>query len=122
MKRLTILFAIFAMAVGCRTIGTGEPVIDAPVFVAEGYTLERAVLAAANRRKWSAVKTADNTYRLTIRQWKNICSVDVVMKKDSFSILPVESNISVMKYNQWVNNLEREIRHRADRGNGHIVR
>ena len=38
------------------------------------------------------------------------------MKKDSFSILPVESNIPVLKYNQLVNNLEREIRHRADRG------
>lgn len=38
------------------------------------------------------------------------------MKKDSFSILPVESNISVMKYNKWVRNLEREIRHRADIG------
>ena len=116
MKKILVLIALVAMAAGCRTIGTGDPVVDAPVFVAEGYTLERAILAAANRRKSSAVKTADDTYRLTIRQRKNICSVDVVMKKDSFSILPVESNIPVMKYNQWVNNLEREIRHRADRG------
>ena len=74
------------------------------------------MITAANRRRRSAVKAADNTYRFTIRQRKNICSVDVVMKKDSFSILPVESNISVMKYNQWVNNFEREIRHRAARG------
>ena len=116
MKKILMVFMLVAMAAGCRTIGTGDPVIDAPVVVAEGYTLERAVLAAANRRRWSAVRTSDDTYRLTIRQRKNICSVDVVMKKDSFSILPVESNIPVMKYNQWVNNLEREIRHRADSG------
>ena len=39
-----------------------------------------------------------------------------IMKKDSFSVLPGESNNSVMKYNKWVRNLEREIRYRADRG------
>ena len=38
------------------------------------------------------------------------------MKKDGFSVLPVESNNSVMKYNKWVRNREREIRYRADRG------
>ena len=116
MKKVLILFVLFAMAAGCRTIGTGEPVVDAYVIVADGFSLEKAVLAAANHRKWSTVKVADDTFRLTIRQRDNMCCVDVVMKKDSFSILPVESNISVMKYNKWVRNLEREIRHRADRG------
>ena len=58
---------------------------------------------------------SDDVYRLTITQRSHICCVDVVMKKDSFSILPFESNIPVAKYNQWVNNLEREIRHRANR-------
>ena len=116
MKKMAVLFALFAMATGCRTIGTGESIVDTYVIVAKGYTLEQAVLAAANRRKWSVSKNADDTLRLTIRQRDNICSVDVVMKKDSFSILPVESNISVMKYNKWVRNLEREICHRANRG------
>jgi hypothetical protein len=113
MNKIVMMLGILSVVLGCRTIGVGEPVIDAPVIVADGYTLERAVLSAATRRQWSAVKTAENVYRLTIRQRSNICCVDVVMKKDCLSILPVESNISVAKYNQWVNNLEREIRYRA---------
>jgi hypothetical protein len=104
MNKIVMMLGILSVVLGCRTIGVGEPVIDAPVIVADGYTLERAVLSAATRRQWSAVKTAENVYRLTIRQRSNICCVDVVMKKDCFSILPVESNIFVAKYNQWVNN------------------
>jgi hypothetical protein len=113
MNKIVMMLGILSVVLGCRTIGVGEPVIDAPVIVADGYTLERAVLAAAVRRRWTPAKFSDDVYRLTIRQRSNICCVDVVMKKDCFSILPVESNISVAKYNQWVNNLEREIRYRA---------
>lgn len=119
MKRFAFLFLLSACTVGCslfQTVGLGSPVMDVPVFVAHDYTLEKAVLAAASRRQWIPVKTSDNVYRLTIRQRNNICSVDVIMQKDSFSIIPVESNIPVRKCNQWVLNLQREICHRAQRG------
>ena len=119
MKSLLVVICLVALA-GCSTvkdIGVGSSVIDVPVFVAEGYSLERAIVSAAQRRRWLPKKTDEKTYRLTIVQRKNRCVVDVVMNGNkSFSILPVESNISVRKYDQWVQNLWREIVHRADRG------
>jgi hypothetical protein len=90
--------------------------MDVPVVIAEGYTLERALLVAANRRRWVPVKTAENTYRLTITQRGNACCVEVILGKQSFSILPMTSNIPVRKCDQWVNNLQREICLRAQRG------
>ena len=81
------------------------------------YSLECAIVSAAQRRRWMPKKTDEKTYRLTIVQRKNRCVVDVVMNGNkSFSILPVESNIPVRKYDQWVQNLWREIVHRANRG------
>ena len=119
MKSLLILICLAALA-GCSTfmdVGVGAPVDDVPVFVAEGYSLERAIVSAAQRRRWLPKKIDEKTYRLTIIQRKNRCVVDVVMNGEkSFSILPVESNIPVRKYDQWVQNLWREIVHRADRG------
>jgi hypothetical protein len=112
---LTALGLAFALT-ACQTTGVGAPIVDSPVLVAEGYSLEKAVLAAATRRRWAMSKVSEDAYRLTIRQRGNLCSVDVVMDKESFSILPVESNIPVRKYTQWVDNLAREIRHRAARG------
>ena len=81
MNKIVMMLGILSVVLGCRTIGVGEPVIDAPVIVADGYTLERAVLAAAVRRRWTPAKLSDDVYRLTIRQRSNICCVDVVMKK-----------------------------------------
>jgi hypothetical protein len=119
MKSLLSIMCLVALT-GCSTvrdIGVGSPVVDVPVFVAEGHSLERAIVSAAQRRRWLPKKTDEKTYRLTIVQRKNRCVVDVVMNGNkSFSILPVESNISVRKYDQWVQNLWREIVHRADRG------
>ena len=117
MKKIIIILGLLAAVSGCRSvaIGVGEPVVDVPVFVAEGYSLERAIVSAAQRRRWLPKKTDEKTYRLTIIQRKNRCVVDVVMNGEkSFSILPVESNIPVRKYDQWVQNLWREIVHRAN--------
>ncbi len=102
--------------VGCRAIGTGDSVINSPAYVAEGYSLERAVMAAANRRRWSVEKLSENTFRLTIHQRTNLCSVKVTTGDGCFSITPIASNITIAKYNQWVRILEREIRHRANLG------
>ena len=117
MKSLLILICLATLA-GCSTfmdVGVGAPVLDVPVFVAEGYSLEQAIVSAAQRRRWLPKKTDEKTYRLTIIQRKNRCVVDVVMNGEkSFSILPVESNIPVRKYDQWVQNLWREIVHRAN--------
>ena len=119
MKSLLILICLAALA-GCSMfmdVGVGAPVDDVQVFVAEGYSLERAIVSAAQRRRWMPKKTDEKTYRLTIVQRKNRCVVDVVMNGNkSFSILPVESNIPVRKYDQWVQNLWREMVHRANRG------
>jgi hypothetical protein len=111
--------SLMALA-GCstfQTIGVGSPIVDVSVFVDEGYSLDRAVISAAKRRSWVPNRKDEKTYRLTIIQRNNRCVVDVVLNgNESFSILPVESNITVRKYNQWVQNLLREIIHRAERG------
>lgn len=118
--RAILIAAFVALLAGCasmQTTGTGAPVKDVPVVVASGQTLEQAVLASAARRRWTATKQSATTYRLTIDQRGNRCVVDVVMNGNaSFSILPVESNIPVRKYDQWVNNLQREITMRAQKG------
>ena len=116
---LIVLLAGFVVLPGCRVfcdVGCGDPVTNVSVRVKDGYSLEKAVLSAAERRWWMPEKISSNTLRLTIRQRSNICSVDVVMQEDSFSVNPVESNITVRKYNQWVAILVREIIHRANRG------
>ena len=52
--------------------------------------------------------------RCTLSQRKNLVVVDVVPNgPQSFSIRPVECNIPPRKYDQWVNNLIREIMYRA---------
>lgn len=119
MKYLFIVFSYVLLA-GCftpRAVGVGSPINDVPVFVAKGYSLDQAIISAAKRRRWLPNKKDEKTYRLTIIQRKNRCVVDVVKNgNESFSILPVESNIPVRKYEQWVQNLWREIIHRAERG------
>ncbi|MBR2981661.1 MAG: hypothetical protein IKC80_00365 [Kiritimatiellae bacterium] len=119
MRRIIMVLSLIVLA-GCsafQTIGVGSPVVDVSVFVAEGYSLDRAVISAAKRRSWVPNRRDEKTYRLTIVQRKNRCVVDVVLNgNESFSILPVESNITVRKYDQWVQNLLREIIHRAEIG------
>ena len=39
MNKIVMMLGILSVVLGCRTIGVGEPVIDAPVIVADGYTL-----------------------------------------------------------------------------------
>jgi len=116
MNRIVMVMVVMAAA-GCsvfQTVGTGAPVRDVSVMVSPGRTLQGAMLSAANRRGWAVVKNADGSYRLSIFQRSNRCVVDVVLNgEESFSILPVESNIPVRKYDQWVDNLRREIIHRA---------
>ena len=41
--------------------------------------------------------------------------VDVVLAEKSFSIRKVNSTVPERKYNQWANNLQREIVHQASR-------
>lgn len=118
MNKLLMLAMVVAMS-GCslfQSVGTGAPVKDVQVTVAQGKSLADAMISAANRRGWTVAKNADGSYRLSILQRSNRCIVDVVLNGNaSFSILPVESNIPVRKYDQWVNNLQREIIHRAAR-------
>ncbi len=110
MKRL-MMFATMAVALcGCFTeTGVGEPINNCEVVLASGTTWDQVVVAAGTRRGWVVEKLAENEFQLTIKQRSNICIVKVVTNGSAFSILPVESNISVAKYNQWANNLRRAI-------------
>ena len=106
--------ALFA-AIGCSSPGRGfvVPVEDVPYVLAPGRTFEGAVCRAAARRRWTPQKISAETIRCTLVQREHRVVVDVVQKGSSFSIRLVESNIPIPKYNQWVDNLRREIVARA---------
>ena len=75
-----------------------------------------AIMAAATRRRWLPQAQAGGTIRCTLSQRDHMVVVDVVPNgEQSFSIRMVQSNIPVRKYDQWVNNLSREIVYQASR-------
>lgn len=107
------------MACGCVSLGGGAYVAERPVAIENvsipsGRPLNAAIFAAAARRKWTPQQQADGTVRCTILQRGNVVVVDVVPTGErTFSIRQVQSTIPVRKYNQWADNLSREIVYRA---------
>ena len=103
---------------GCFTAsveqGTPTPVENISVTLAPGRTLAGAITAAASRRRWLPQAQANGTIRCTLSQREHLVVVDVVPNGErAFSIRFVQSNIPVRKYDQWVNNLSREIVYQA---------
>ena len=99
---------------GCFSASVGEgspkPVENVSVTLAQGRTLSGAVMAAAMRRRWVPQEQTGGTIRCTLSQREHLVVVDVVPNgPNAFSIRFVQSNIPVRKYDQWVNNLSREI-------------
>lgn len=110
-----------SMACGCASMGGGKgqyaaerPMAIENVSIPSGKPLNAAIFAAAARRKWTPQLQADGTVRCTILQRGNVVVVDVVPTGErTFSIRHVQSTIPVRKYNQWADNLSREIVYRA---------
>lgn len=96
--------------VGCFTEESApKPVENISVTPAQGRTLKSAVMMAAAHRRWMPSEQG-NIIRCTLSQRDNLVVVDVVLNDErTFSIRQVQSNIPVRKYDQWVNNLSREI-------------
>ena len=96
--------------------GAPTPVENISVKLAPGRTLPGAINAAASRRRWLPQEQDNGTIRCTLSQREHQVVVDVVPHGDrAFSIRMVQSNIPVRKYDQWVNNLSREIVFQASR-------
>ena len=96
--------------------GSPTPVENVSVTLAPGRTLAGAITAAATRRRWLPQAQPDGTIRCTLSQREHLVVVDVVPNGErAFSIRFVQSNIPVRKYDQWVNNLSREIVYQASR-------
>lgn len=116
-----IALCSLTMACGCASLGGGgdpyvaeRPMAIENVSIPPGKPLNAAIFAAAARRKWTPQQQADGTVRCTILQRGNVVVVDVVPTGErTFSIRQVQSTIPVRKYNQWANNLSREIVYRA---------
>ena len=116
-RKLVAAAMLAAMGCGiCGCFSTSEapgapaPVENVSVTLAQGRTLSSAIMTAAARRRWVPQNQANGTIRCTISQREHLVVVDVVPNgEQSFSIRPVQSNIPVRKYDQWVNNLSREI-------------
>lgn len=124
MKIKELAVGALVAAIGCGMVGCQfEAVSEAPAPVenvsfalAQGRTFESAVNKAAARRRWLPQTQADGTIRCTLSQREHLVVVDVVpVGPQAFSIRQVQSNIPVRKYNQWVNNLSREIVFQASR-------
>ncbi len=105
--------------VGCSTTPAQTavtPVENVAVEYAQGRTFASAVELAASRRRWLPQAQADGSIRCTLSQREHLVVVDVIPAgAKAFSIRMVQSNIPVQKYNQWVNNLTREIVLQASR-------
>lgn len=112
-KRFLAIAICMAMGVGfigCESTDVPIQAENVSVILAPGHTLPAAVASAAARRGWLPQNQADGTIRCTFRKRDYLVVVDVVPNdKQSFSIRLVESNVSVRKYNQWVNNLVHDI-------------
>lgn len=105
---------------GCFSTSVDEgapmPVENISVTLAPGRTLTGAIMTAASQKRWLPQAQADGAIRCTLSQRQHLVVVDVVPNGDrAFSIRCVQSNIPVRKYNQWVNNLSREIVYQASR-------
>ena len=102
---------------GCFTSsGETQPALieNVSVTLAPGRSLRQAIMAAALRRRWVPQEQRNGTVRCTLIQREHKVVADVVPNGDSaFSIRFVESNIPVRKYNQWADNLSREIAYQA---------
>lgn len=123
MKTMKMMTVALALGLGCVLAGcmssdtataAPKPVENVSVELAPGRTLQSVIMAAAAHRRWMPSKQADGTVRCTLSQREHKVVVDVVqVGEKSFSIRMVQSNIPVRKYDQWVNNLSREIVMRA---------
>ena len=124
MKIKEIVVGALIAAIGCGMVGcqseevaaTPTPVENISFTLAQGRTFASAVTTAATRRRWLPQTQADGTIRCTLSQREHLVVVDVVqVGTQAFSIRQVQSNIPVRKYDQWVNNLSREIVFQASR-------
>ncbi len=119
---VALVAGLSCVLAGCMSSDTATattapaPVENVSVELAPGRTLQSAIMAAAAHRRWLPTKQADGTIRCTLSQREHMVVVDVVpVGEKAFSIRMVQSNIPVRKYDQWVNNLSREIVMRASR-------
>ena len=72
--------------------------------------LKAAIIKAATRRRWTPEETAPDVIRCTLVQRQHKVEIDVRLTGDSsYSVTCVSCNIPVKKYDQWVNNLQRDI-------------
>ena len=114
-----LIVAIGSGMVGCQSEtapAAPTPVENVSFTLAQGRTFTSAVTTAATRRRWLPQVQADGTIRCTLSQREHLVVVDVVpVGAQAFSIRQVQSNIPVRKYDQWVNNLSREIVFQASR-------
>ena len=115
----TLIFAVCCGMVGCTTTPeqtAPTPVENVAVEYSQGRTFEIAVTLAATKRRWLPQTQADGSIRCTLCQREHLVVVDVIpVGAKAFSIRMVQSNIPVRKYDQWVNNLSREIVFQATR-------
>lgn len=96
--------------VGCVSTEVPIQAENVSVILAPGHTLPAAVVSAAVRRRWLPQELEDGTIRCTFQKRDNLVVVDVIPNdKKAFSVRLVQSNVSVRKYNQWVNNLVHDI-------------
>ena len=118
---LAVAAALSAVAVvsGCSTPSVSEvpsAIEGVQYTLAPGRSFESAVIDAAVYRRWMPSKLGNGVIRCTLSQREHRVVADIVpMPGNTFSMRCVESNIPAKKYNQWANNLCREIVARAIR-------
>lgn len=120
MKKLAMVVFCFASCF-CGCVTQQYPKVNPQsitVQVSSAKLLHNNIIRAAASRGWTTNSIRDNTVRCTLTKGDHSVVVDVVYSDKDFSVIYVDSvnmrydpssdSIS-RKYNQWVNNLVRDI-------------
>ena len=112
------LAGLFVVTSGCMSDGAcGDGASSLPAEISnvavptkDRESLKRAIVVAATRRRWTPSEIAPNVIRCTLIQRSHRVEVDFTLTKDNtYSITCRFCNIPKKKYDQWINNLQREI-------------
>lgn len=104
---------------GCSLLlptGVGDAVEHEHIRLSNGGTFADAVMVSAQKRGWRFSLQSAKEWELSLQKRNYLCVVKVVDEGDAFSILPVQSNVAIYTYNQWVGNLRQDIVRNANAG------
>lgn len=110
----------FACLEGCGMFSSPRPAMSfacVSTIAPNAEQLKVAIVTSAARRRWEPTEVESGTFRCVIQQCCNHVEIEIRILEDgkSYSMTPVNYNISSYKVDQWTGNLKREINYQLAR-------